>query len=257
MAYLVQWSILIVATLAAAGLSLLLYSGARSVYGGEADEKTVDFARTTIFRIGVLHGLIVALVFADGKENEADVRRAVAEEARTVSNVYYELQRFDRVSTQGIQRIVARYADAVVRFDWPELAQEARLADASWALWDELIDRVLSIEPGEGRRALIHARLVDQVYRIEDLREERAAGARAYPSVLFWVAAIGGLVVMVGCFFAWPPTRATFALIAAFAGYTGLILMLVYDLGNPFDGLSVITPRAFRTFLAEEAGQLL
>ncbi|TCH99832.1 DUF4239 domain-containing protein [Roseococcus sp. SYP-B2431] len=237
-------------TAVSAGLGVVTYRLARAFWP-VTDKDGADLAAMVIVRVGILHALIVALAFAEVKQNEMQTRQLVAEEAVTIADVFYDLQRYGREQTAAEQRLAVRYAQQVIGRDWPELDRSGALSLEAWRTWRELLEHVLDLDPANRRQELVHARLVRNVYLVEEQRQKRLIDAHEAPHPFFWFAAVVGLIVICGCLAPYPPRRSTHALVATFAGFTGAVLYLAYDVTTPFSGLSVIEPSGFETFLRQ------
>lgn len=236
------------AILVSAVLGVAIYRFARFLWP-VTDKEGADLASLVIVRIGILHALIVALAFAEVKSNELHARQLVAEEAVTVANVFYDLERFGGDATLPEQRLLVRYARDVVHGDWPELNAHGRLSTEAWRSWRALIEAVLRLQPADRRQELILSRMVGNAWKLEDLRQRREGDAYAAPHPVFWFTSIVGLIVICGCLAPYPPRRSTHVLIAAFSGFTGAVLFLAYDVATPFHGLWAIQPTALQSFL--------
>ena len=71
-------------------VSLVFYRMARWMLSHKTDEHSQDMASSIIFRIAALHGLILALVFAQELTNYNEVRKTVSEEAIAVGDVFFD-----------------------------------------------------------------------------------------------------------------------------------------------------------------------
>ncbi|WP_424812148.1 DUF4239 domain-containing protein [Roseococcus sp. YIM B11640] len=241
------WLVLTLAVIGSALGGCLVYTLARLVMPG--DPKVADLANLVIVRVGIIHALIVALAFAEVKTNELHARRVVAEEAVTVSDTFYDLERYDLHATDALQRAVVRYASDVVRHDWPSLAATGRISAAAWASWSHILNGALDLQPEGSRQELIHKRLIANIYQLEDQRQRRELDAQADLHPVFWVASVVGLIIMCACLGTYPPRRSTYLMIAVFAGFTGAVVYLAYDVTTPFAGLWIIQPSALLEFL--------
>jgi len=239
-----------IAVAVSAGIGVLTYRLARKLWP-VADSQGVDLAAMVIVRVGILHALIVALAFAEVKQNEAQARQLVAEAAVTIADIFYDLQRYELAQTAAEQRLAVRYAQEVIHRDWPELDARGSLSRDAWDTWRELLDEVLDFRPASGRQEIIHARLVRNLYFLEEQRQKQLIDAHETPHAFFWFTAIAGLIVICGCLAPYPPRRSTHVLVATFAGFTGAVLFLAFDLTTPFSGMSIIQPSGFENFLRQ------
>ncbi|MDB5377871.1 MAG: hypothetical protein JWR00_2317 [Rubritepida sp.] len=244
------------AALVSAVLGLAIYRLARTLWP-VTDREDVDLAAMVIVRVGILHALIVALAFAEVKQNEMHARQLVAEEAVTAANVFYDLERFGAEATLPERRLLVRYAHDMVHGDWPELAAHGRLSMVAWQSWRALVEGVLRLQPTDRRQEMILSRMVANTWKLEDQRQRREADAYAAPHPAFWFTSVVGLVIICGCLAPYPPRGSTYALIAAFSGFTGAVLYLAYDVTTPFHGLWTIHPAGLESFLRQAGPAVL
>lgn len=233
-----------------AALGVAIYRLARRFWP-VTDKEGADLAALVIVRVGILHALIVALAFTEVKSNEMHARRLVSDEAVTVANVFYDLERFGGEATLSEQRLLVRYANDIVQRDWPELAAHRRVSIDAWHSWRALMEGVLRLQPTDRRQEMILSRLVDNSWKLEEQRQRREADAYAAPHPVFWFASVVGLVLICGCLAPFPRRRSTYALVAAFSGFTGAVLYLAYDVTTPFHGLWPIPPTGIEVFLRQ------
>jgi len=238
------------AVLLAALLGVAIYRAARAFWP-VTDKEGADLAALVIVRIGILHALIVALAFAEVKQNEMHARQLVAEEAVTVANVFYDLERFGAEATLPERRLLVRYARDIVQADWPELDAHGRLSNLAWQSWRALVEAVLRLQPTDRRQEMILSHLIANTWKLEEQRQRREADAYAAPHPIFWFTSIVGMIIICGCLAPYPPRRSTHVLIAAFSAFTGAVLYLAYDVTTPFHGLWSLRPAGLEGFLRQ------
>lgn len=238
----------VIAVLLAAAGGVVIYRLAHGLWS-ETDSKGLDLAGVIIVRIGIMHALIVALAFAELKQNEMHARQLIADEAVTAANLFYDLERFGGEATLPERQLLVRYVRDIVSFDWPELSAHGRLSPEAWQSWRALVEGVLRLEPRDRRQEAILARMVSSSWKLEEQRQRREADAYAFPHPAFWVISVGGLIVICACLAPYPPRRSTQWLIAGFAAFTGAVLYLAYDVATPFHGLWNIHPTGLEDLL--------
>ncbi|MEM9011751.1 MAG: hypothetical protein AAGE18_11020 [Pseudomonadota bacterium] len=237
-------------------LALGSYGIARWAFGARADEETRDLAGSVLFRIGALHGLVLALVFAQDLAGIRDVAVSAAREATLVSDIYHDARRYGVEETAGLRAGLARYGLIVVEEEWPLLAESRRLSPAAWTEWEAAYETLLDLAPATPRQERLHDVMLDDIRELSELRDarENAAQAAAY-AIFLWVA-LAGVVLIGAAYFTWPATALNVGLIAAFAGFTGLILYMVFAFSNPFAAPGRATTVGFERFLTPEVRAL-
>ena len=72
----------------------------RHILGANSSTETETLASSIIFRTASLHGLILALVFAQEQINVLEIRRSTVEESNAVADIFYDLKRYDSNETK-------------------------------------------------------------------------------------------------------------------------------------------------------------
>lgn len=219
-------------------------------------DDTRTLSGTVLVRLGSLHALILALVFAQEQYNYLAVESTIREEVAAVADVYYGLKRLDAERTKPVQRHVAAYVEAVITEDWPRLAQGA-LSENSWAEYIAVDEALFSLETTSEREARILPELLRDWDIISELRRARETAARRSLPAIFWVLAVLGFILVTVPFYVFEPRPPNLFLLAIFATYNGLALYFVLGLSSPFSGVSAIGPGVFESLFLEDMVQLL
>ncbi len=229
------------------------YFAMRWLAAAHVDERTESLAGSVIFRIGALHGLILALVFAQQMIDHNHVRDAMNREASIIEDVFFDLGRYDAEKTLETRKMLARYTHAVVHEEWQSLAAENQLSHKAWREWDIVYQQLLDLEPVGRRQEILQTTMVTKIQQVASLRQTRGSDAEAGPADnLFWIAAIIGVILVSATYFTFEPTRLNLFLLVAFAVYTGLILALIASVGDPYNPPGALSPLAFERLLVGE-----
>jgi hypothetical protein len=124
-------------------LTLCAYFLMRWVVGGEAEGHERDLASSVIFRVSALHGLILALVFAQEMIDYQQLRYQTATEANALADIYFDAGRYGNAETGPIQKELNEYLHVVIDKEWQQLGETDRLAPEAWAQWDDAYRAVL------------------------------------------------------------------------------------------------------------------
>ena len=122
-----------------AGTVLLVWAGyfaMRAVAAKHAVEDTRDLAGSVIFRISALHGLILALVFAQQMGEYQRLEAEVVREASSVANIYFDMARHGSQKADIVQPALSRYVDLVLAEEWPSLGRGDGLTATAWQEWE-------------------------------------------------------------------------------------------------------------------------
>lgn len=238
-------------------LALASYGAMRAFAGRHVYDERKDLAGSVIFRVSALHGLILALVFAQeiGNLNEAD--RTAAREAVVVADTFFDLERYDPDSTRDIRAALARYVDRVVSTEWSTLARDRALDLEAWDNWEAAYHGALDLAPTSARQEYLHALILDNIREISGLRMIRENDARRGVQPLFVVAALVGIVLTAASYFTYEPRRLNLGLMAIFAAYTGLVVYVIVTFANPFHAPGMVQPVGFERLLEGEIGEMV
>lgn len=232
----------VVIVLASCTLALLPYLLARTILLPRTDEQSKDLAGSVMFRVGALHGLILALVFAQELVNFNAVRDTMTREAALVGNIFYDLARYDETSTAPARSHLKEYTNLVLNREWQELAETGRLDEQAWEEWKGAYIAILDLVPDSPRRETLKNIMLEQVREVSALRIDREAAALIGINDFFLLAAIAGIVIMSITYFPFPPNVVNVTLLLLFGVYTGLVLFFIIAFANPFGGAGYVEP---------------
>ncbi len=244
------------ATVAATLLVVYLsYFAARAVAGRDVPAATGELAATVGFRIATLHGLIIALVFAQLALVFRNLETELSEEAMTISDIYFDARRHGGAGTAAIEADARTYIGLVLDREWAEVrtgtvAPDPEAVDAIARIYDA----ALALPHDTPAEAALRQAILDNVRQLGDLRFAREGRSQPVRSIPFWFAAISGLVLMSACFFAFAPTRRHLALLGAFGLYNGIVLALIQTYSHPFSAPGALDPSAFERVRAAMGG---
>jgi len=215
------------------------------------EDETERLAGSVLFRLGGLHALILALVFADAQVSLIDLRGGVAAEATALTDIYYDLERYGTPAADEARTYVVAYTRAVVVEEWPTLS-DRRLSAEAWTAWRALYDTVLDLEPTSARQSDLRRLLVDRVQTVGDYREQRRFGSARSLSGLFWSVAVIGFLLVALPYFVFRPTPPNLFLMTAFAVFNGLVMFIILATNHPFDHPVRVEPAPFEVLLATD-----
>ncbi len=139
--------------------------------------------------------------------------------------------------------------------DWPALRETGNLSNSSYIHWEAIYQHVLNLTPENPRENALRDHMLDRVHVIAAQRQSRINAAENTTASLFWLAAAGGVVFICVPYFVFPPRPLNMTLIVIFAGYTGLILYIIFALSDPFSPPAAITPAPFSKMMEGEIGR--
>ena len=238
----------------AVALALGFYALVRRLLWAHSGDDAQNLATSIITRLGTLHALILALIFAQEMANYLDVVKLITNEAGAVADVYYGIKRIadeDADLTATPQRMIADYVRTVLDEEWTMLATERKLSSVAWEDYAFVDSALLHLEPANRFEEAQHAQILDDWDRVSEFRRAREAAATRQIPVAFWVLAVAGFLTVTFPYYIFSPRPAHLLMLSVFAAFNGLVFYFVVDLGDPFSGAGAIRPQALETLYVE------
>ena len=234
-------------------LAFMLYGGLRLVLGSHIAQDTAPLSTSVITRLGALHSLILALMFAQEMQNYLRVGASLTKEAAAVGNVYYKLQYFEKDDPETIAEIrmkIAKYLEAFLDTEQASLATTSSSRYA-WEWYTEIERDFLELPSETTHHKDMRAEIrknwdVISAYR----RTYQEASARKIPG-FFWALAILGFAFITIPFHAFQPKPSNLTVMTVFAAYNGIVIFFIYAMNNPFTGAAPIEPVALEQLYTE------
>jgi hypothetical protein len=246
-----SWLGSIIAMLAAIILGVVPYVLVRAVLSRDPPDVTQAVAGTVAFRVGAVHALILALVFAEAHENHADLREEVSKEITAIEHISQNLKRWGGPETQRPRELLDAYVTGVIDYEWDDSARPAGDRQTRQVL-NDLDLSVLDLKAANQRQEALRTRMLEDVRALEDHRKIRLSLThRSVPGLFWWVALIG-FAITVALFFVFPATLLHVLMLAAYSAYTGLVLYFVLALSHPFLGPAAINEEPYALVLQTE-----
>lgn len=207
-------------------------------------EQHRDMASAMVSRIGALHGLILALVFAQELAAYQRLEAQVAVEASAVADIYNDAARYQDPLATAIRRQMLVYLESVLEDEWAGLGEGQGLSGTAWSAWDVGYRQVLDLVPVNPRQDSLRDHVLGRLHDISASRDVRAAEAGTSVANFFWFAALSGVILIAVGHYIYPARRQSLIMLTMFSAYTGLILFLIFGLSNPFREPAALSPVA-------------
>lgn len=224
---------------------------------GDEEDRTREAAATIAVRIAALHGLILALVYAQELDDYKGIRSVLTQEATAISDVYHDVSRYGGPMVGPIQTALADYLLTVIDDEWDQLGRGEGLSAQAWIDWDNVYQKLLDLTPATDREGYLAGRMRDRITAVAGFRQLREATAVGRFSGLFWAPALIGLALLSVPFYVFRPSRNNLALLTSFGVYSGVILFFIYAFSNPFAQPGKLQPAPFLHLLRGDIGQSL
>lgn len=242
------------------GLAVLMafapYYLLRRLFNARLSEDAQSMSSSIIVRLGALHALILALVFAQEQINYTEVRHSNVQEAAATADAYYELRRYGDIAdawdvVEPLEDELARYVSVVIVEEWA-LLRGGTLSSKAWAHYDSIESGLLGLGPeSEVERFIWHAVLEDWD-EVSEYRRAREMGANYRVPSFFWVVAVFGFILLAASYFPFEPSPANLWVLAACAVFNGVVLYFIISIANPFAGPAPLEPAAFQQLFSED-----
>ncbi|WP_159948224.1 DUF4239 domain-containing protein [Rhizobium sp. 18065] len=224
---------------------------------GDEGDRTHDAASTVAVRVAALHGLILALVYAQELDDYKDIRRVLTQEAVAISDVFNDAGRYGGPAVIPVQQHLAQYVALVVDEEWQLLAKRQGLSASAWSEWDKAYNILLDLEPSSDRQRYLAQHMRQRITDVAGFRQTREAPSLGRFAGLFWAPALIGLICVAAPFYVYRPTRTHIALLSMFGAYSGVILFFIFAFSNPFAAPGRLEPAPFEHLLKGDIGKAL
>lgn len=200
---------------------------------------------------GVAYTILLAFVVVAVWTDFTGAGQTSQEEVTRLSNLMRDTAPFPAAARVPMRRSVLAYADAVVRLEWPSMADgradptTARRYEAMWSQWYRY----------SPRSAAQNAFYAESVTRLNDVgvnRRARLIASRSSVPTVMWLLLLLGFVVSIAFTYQFQMARLTMHVlsVAAIAALTGFVLFLIFSLQHPFAGDVAISPSSWKQFIA-------
>ena len=232
-------------------LVLACYFLMRQLEDKDPSSNTRDLANSVMLRISALHGLILALVFAQEMAEYQQLKLESAIETNALADIYFDAGRFGGNNPGLITTPIRNYAQIVIEEEWDSLGATGLLASRAWGQWDAAYNEILDLIPATDRQRSLRDHMLNRIHSIAETRVKREHHARNSLSLIFWFAAVSGVIFMGLAFYPYLPRRSNLVLLALLGGFTGIILFFIYAFSNPFQDPGSWRPDDFRQVLRQ------
>lgn len=203
--------------------------------------------------IGVIYAVVLALVVIAAWEEYRDAREAVANEASAVLNLARAANGWPTGDRDEVESALIAYARHVVNDEWPAMARGDFGPTADTVTVNQIWQALNEADESAAAKSASYEVALQQLDTLSKARGDRLILGREGPPMSMAVILIIGALVTVGFayLFAVDNGRLHALMITSLAVLVVLLLLLQFQLGLPFQGVSAIEPTAMRLVLAE------
>jgi hypothetical protein len=224
----------------------------RIVPSSELAEHT-DVAGYVYAVIGVIYAVVLALVVIAAWEEYRDAREAVAREASAVLNLARAANGWPAGERDEVESALIAYARQVVDDEWPAMAQGDFSSTADTVTVNQIWQALNESDESAAAKSASYEVALQQLGNLGEARRNRLLlGQEGLPMSMAVILIIGAVVTVGFAYlFAVDNGRLHALMITSLAVLVVLLLLLQFQLGMPFQGVSAIEPTAMKLVLAE------
>jgi hypothetical protein len=203
--------------------------------------------------VGVIYAVILAFVVIAVWEQYRDAQEAVANEASAVLNLARMANGWPAGDRAAVESVLVAYAKQVVDIEWPAMAR----GDFGPVTDTIAVNRLWhALNEASATAAAKGASYETALSQLDDLgaarRNRLLLGEDGVPLAMTLILVVGAVVTVAFTYlFALEDARLQAVMTASLALLVALLLLLQYQLGMPFQGVSAIGPTAMELVLDE------
>jgi hypothetical protein len=214
--------------------------------------KARDVTDTVAVRIGTVHSLILALVFADAQSTHTSLQQEVSKEIATIEHIVLELNQWNRREEEdSLRHQLAVYVRAILENEWHANSRPQGSREAARA-YNDLDIGILNLRAATPQQESLRGRMIMNMDDLQDHRRARLALVHRGLPALFWWMALIGFAVIVGFFVVYPASLLHIAVLSVYSAYTGLALYFILALSHPYTGPAAIDTSPYEMVLDED-----
>ena len=243
----------VLAFVIAAVISVLTcYGITRALMKSHIDEDSELLSGKIITRLGALHALILALMFAQEMADYRDISRVVSKEASAITDVFHSLREYDmedRQSTVVISDMVVSYVKTALEADRAALA-ESKISSQTWINYYRINRQLRNLQPKNNDQEDLRAKMLTDWDTVSEFHGRLRTIAEYEAPHFFWVVILSGFLLVVVPFYVYSPSIANLAMLSTYSAFNGLVMYVIFSIANPFTGALAIDSNIFENLLA-------
>lgn len=238
-----------IAILVFVSFSISLYFVVHRFWSSDISDDTRKCADTIATRIGVIHAVVIGMMFTSVRIEYNEMIVAIESEASALARLYGALERRGDAEFSRTREQLVEYIRFVVDEQWPALremrltpttAQELSGRSTLDQVWRDL--EKIEYKPGD----LNLKTLLDQV---EDYKIQRLFDTKGKLLPAFWLIALIGYLLTLLTLYLPPPSFKRCLLISFYSSMVGLVLVGIFILTHPYSSAAGVSPDVFQWML--------
>lgn len=217
------------------------------IHGRRNANDMIGFALASF---STLYGILLALIAVEAYQDFAAVKDVLSREALTIATLRHDFEGFPQTFRSVMKIRLQSYAQEAVDVVRNNAGRDAQTAHAASPRLKALFEGVLSFKPSTKGEEIAQE---ESLRRLNTLVEQRryliAAGDDGIPAAVWWVVALGAvLLLLLTCLFDME-IHVHLILGGALALFLGAAVFLIAALDNPFSGGVTVSPAPIETVL--------
>jgi len=236
------------AIIVTSSFSVGLYFIIHRLWTGETSTETRRLADTVATRIGVIHAVVIGMMFTSVRIEYNEMIVAIESEVSAIARLYQAMGRQGGDKLDTAQEQLTDYVRFVIDKQWPALQRlqisptdrELLGRDALDRVWNTLEE--IDAKPGE-------LNLKELLNQVEGFRIERLLDAKGKLLPIFWYIAILGYLLTLTTLYLPPPTTKRCLLVSLYSTMVAVVLLGVFILTHPYSTAAGVSPEIFEWML--------
>jgi hypothetical protein len=232
----------------ASSFSVGLYFIAHRLWLGETSAETRRTADNVATRIGVIHAVVIGMMFTSVRVEYNEMIVAIESEASAILRLHHAMGRQGGEKLDAAREHLADYVRFVVDVQWPALRELRSVPNDPKVVGRDVLDRVwnaideVDFKPGDlNLKALLD--------RVEDYRMQRLFDTKGSLLPIFWYIAFIGYLLTLMALYLPPPTAKRCLLVSFYSSMVAVVLLGIYILTHPYSYAAGISPDIFELML--------
>lgn len=196
--------------------------------------------------VGMMFAVLIGFMVADSMQRFSTARTTVQSEASALANVFRLAHGLPSEARTKIEILCSRYADQVVKDEWPKLSRK-QISVTAWKTYNKIWAVTTEFRPSNDSESNLHETILEEMAALGDNRRLRVeAMHNGLPPVLWFVLVVGGVVtVLFTYFFGVQSLRQQIIMTSMVSLVICLNIFLLATYDDPFSGDIAVTPDAF------------
>lgn len=237
--------VIIVASL----FAVSLYAAVHRFWSIDLTDDTKKTADNVATRIGVIHAVVLGMMFTNVRVEFNEMVVAVESEASALVRLYNALGHQGGEEIKTARNQLREYVIFIANEQWPAL-RELRVPPTDRKLTgrvslDRVWEELYKLKPTPD---VLHLKeLLDDV---EDYRIQRLFDVKGKTLPVFWYIAILGYLFTLSTLSLPPPTLRRYILVSFYSSMVAAVLLGVYILTHPYSTAAGMSPDVFQLLIA-------